>query len=343
MKILVTGAAGFIGYHLTNHLLKLNHLVAGVDNLNTYYDVNLKLDRLSNLGIKISPEKNEYSRKNFSFFKEDISNKDGIDRIFKKFKPEVVINLAAQAGVRYSLTNPHAYVKSNCLGFLNILEGCRNYSVNHLLYASTSSIYGLNKEMPLNEKMITDHPVSFYAATKKANEVFAHSYSNMFEVPTTGLRFFTVYGPWGRPDMALFLFTDAMVNNKPIDVFNFGNMIRDFTYVDDIVISIEKLLKLPPKEIKEDQYKISSQNSSFYQIFNIGNSRPTNLMDYVHAIEKELGINASINLKPMQKGDVKKTHADTKLLNDKINFIPSTSIEFGVNKFIEWYRKYYSV
>lgn len=343
-KVLLTGVAGFIGFHLARLLISKGYNIVGIDNLNDYYEVELKFNRLKELGIQISNEEHTInSNGSLDFYRCDLADDKMLNRIFEKTLPDVVINLAAQAGVRYSLTNPSAYVRSNCEGFLNILEGCRHYNVKHLLYASTSSVYGMNTEMPLAENMTTDYPVSFYAATKKANEVFAHSYSNMFSIPTTGLRFFTVYGPWGRPDMALFLFTKAILDNKPINVFNHGQMVRDFTYVDDIVISIEKLISKAPGSIEKKQFQIGEQLSDFYRVLNIGNSQPTKLMDYVKAIEANLERKAIINFMDIQKGDVAETHADSNRLSSLINYKPKTTIEEGIGKFIDWYRYYYMV
>lgn len=343
-RVLLTGIAGFIGFHLAKLLLSKGYQVIGLDNLNDYYEVELKYNRLKQLGINVTEKEAKNSTNELlSFYKCDLENQNEISKIFELTQPEVVINLAAQAGVRYSLVNPTAYLKSNCEGFLNILEGCRNHKVEHLLYASTSSVYGLNTEMPLRENMSTDYPVSFYAATKKSNEIFAHSYSNMFQVPTTGLRFFTVYGPWGRPDMALFLFTKAILENRPINVFNYGDMIRDFTYVDDIVHSIEKLIPKAPGTIEDRNFKIGEQNSNHYQILNIGNSKPTQLMEYIRAIEDELKKKALINFMEIQKGDVPITHAASDRLFSLINFRPRTTVNEGVKNFVDWYKKYYSI
>ena len=347
-QILVTGNAGFIGYHLSKRLIKESFEVFGLDNINNYYDVKLKFSRLEQLGVK---KKNIISEKiiksecfdNFKFIKTDLANYKTIVKIIKDEKFDCVINLAAQAGVRYSITNPQKYTHSNIDGFLSILEGCRYATVKHLIYASTSSVYGLNKKMPLNETMPSEHPMALYAATKKANEMMAHSYSHLFNLPTTGLRFFTVYGPWGRPDMALFLFTEAIMNNKPINVFNYGNMIRDFTYVDDIVESVTRLISKPPKINKNwnASKPLIDTSSAPYKIFNIGNGKPVKLMRYIRAIENELGIKAKYNMMSIQPGDVAQTHADTTSLENYINFKPNTSVEHGIASFIKWYKKFY--
>jgi UDP-glucuronate 4-epimerase len=349
-KILVTGSAGFIGFHLTTKLLDNKFSVIGLDSVNDYYDVNLKFSRLSNLGIKrellqdrVLLESNIHS--NYKFIKADIADFDFILEFMNNERFDYVVNLAAQAGVRYSLDNPRAYLHSNIDGFLALLEGCRYSNVKHLIYASTSSVYGLNERMPLMEDHVTDHPMALYAATKKSNELMAHSYSHLFKIPTTGLRFFTVYGPWGRPDMALFLFTDAIINGKEINVFNYGNMIRDFTYVDDIVESIIRLLALPPK-VNNDwdgSNPQSSSSSAPYQIFNIGNSSPTKLNDYIEAIESSLGIKAKRKYLPMQMGDVPSTHANVKKLEDYIHFKPSTTVTNGINSFVKWYLDFYKI
>lgn len=345
-KILITGAAGFIGFHLSSRFIAEGFQVIGIDNINNYYDVNLKFSRLNELGI----EKNLLNQKkiasstiydNYRFVKADIADHDFIVKFMIKEKFDYVVNLAAQAGVRYSIDNPRAYTHSNIDGFLSLLEGSRHSNVKHLIYASTSSVYGLNSKMPLSENDTTDHPMAIYAATKKANELMAHSYSHLFNLPTTGLRFFTVYGPWGRPDMALFLFTHAISNNTPINVFNKGEMVRDFTYVDDITESIRRLIFKPPKtNLEWDAFKTKGASSSApYQIFNIGNSSPVKLMDYINAIEKALGRKAKINMIEKQPGDVLETHAETKSLEKYIRFKPNTPIEFGVNRFVDWYRE----
>ena len=340
MKILVTGAAGFIGHNLCKKLLKENYSIVGVDNINDYYDTNLKYARLSNL--------TDYSKKlkkNFYFEKLDINDKLSLEKIFIKHEINYVVNLAAQAGVRYSLQNPHAYIESNINGFLNILELCKIFQIKHLIYASSSSVYGGNTKMPFSEDDSVDHPVSMYAVTKRSNELMAHSYSHLFNIPTTGLRFFTVYGPWGRPDMALFLFTKAIFENNPIKVFNNGKMMRDFTFIDDITEGIFKLIKKPPlKNISSDATQYSPSSSwAPYRVLNIGNSNPAKLEDYILAIEKSIGKKAVKKMMTMQPGDVESTYADTTKLENCINYKPKTSIEVGISKFVEWYKKYYKV
>ena len=348
-KILITGTAGFIGFHLVNQLINKNFDIIGIDNINNYYDINLKHSRLEIHGIeknKIQFENKTESNKfsNYNFIQADIANHDYIVDLMQQEKFDYVINLAAQAGVRYSLENPRAYTHSNIDGFLSILEGCRLTHVKHLIYASTSSVYGLNTKMPLNEDMPTEHPMALYAATKKSNELMAHSYSHLFNLPTTGLRFFTVYGPWGRPDMALFLFTKSILNNNPIKIFNHGKMVRDFTYVGDIVESIQRLIQTPPScNNKWDSNNPTiSKSSAPFQIFNIGNSSPITLMEYIKAIEFNLDKIAIKEFLPMQEGDVPATHADVNSLEAYINFKPKTKIEIGIANFIEWYRSYYN-
>ena len=334
MKILVTGAAGFIGFSICNKLLELGINVCGLDNLNEYYDPRLKNARLEIL-----------TKKGMSFSKIDLADSDKVKKLFNSYKPTIVVNLAAQAGVRYSLENPHAYINSNIVGFLNILENCKNHSVEHLIYASSSSVYGLNKTFPFSETNNVDHPVSLYAASKKSNEAMAHSYSHIFGLPTTGLRFFTVYGPWGRPDMALFLFTKNILNGKSIEVFNNGEMVRDFTYVDDVIESVFRVIKKPAKKnLKFDSCKPNPATSwAPYQIFNIGNSKPIKLMSYIEALEKSLDVKAKQKMLPMQPGDVSFTYANTDALSDYIGFKPRTSIEDGISSFVAWYREFYSV
>ena len=334
-KILVTGAAGFIGFHLANRLLKEDWEVVGIDNLNDYYDVDLKNARLDIL------QKSE----NFNFHKVSLEDKEEVKKVFEIEKPEYVVNLAAQAGVRYSLTNPHAYTSSNIEGFLNILEGCRHNGVKHLIYASSSSVYGANKNMPFSVGDNVDHPVSLYAATKKANELMAHTYSHLYNIPTTGLRFFTVYGPWGRPDMALFLFTKAILAGKPIDVFNHGMMKRDFTYIDDIVEGIYRLINHIPKP--NNSWDALNPDPSFskapYKVFNIGNNQPVELNYFIESIEKALGKKAIKNLLPLQPGDVVETYANVDHLKDEVGFKPDTKIEDGIQSFVDWYRDYYKI
>jgi UDP-glucuronate 4-epimerase len=332
-KVLVTGAAGFIGSHLSKRLLSEGYEVIGIDNINDYYDVNLKNSRLELL-------ENE---EKFHFKKVALEDKDGMKSIFSYFKPEIVVNLAAQAGVRYSLENPHAYIDANVVGFMNILEGCRHYNVEQLIYASSSSVYGANTNLPFSVHDNIDHPMSLYAATKKANELMAHTYSQLFGIPTTGLRFFTVYGPWGRPDMALFLFTKAILNGEPIKVFNNGNMMRDFTYVDDIVESIYRLTlkKAEPNLAWNGDNPDPGTSYAPYKIYNIGNNNPVNLMDFIKAIEDKLGIEAKKEFLPLQAGDVPQTYANVEDLYRDIDFRPKTSIKDGINNFIDWYMDYY--
>ncbi|MFY7880421.1 MAG: NAD-dependent epimerase [Lacibacter sp.] len=347
--IFLTGSAGFIGFSLTKKLLSMGYKVTGYDNLNSYYDVNLKYDRLKESGIDI--KRLETSNQvvsedgNYNFVKGDLLDKSLIDSLFDLQSFDVVINLAAQAGVRYSLTNPYAYTESNVTGFLNILEACRHHNVKHLLYASSSSVYGLNTKMPLSETQTTDHPMSLYAATKKANEMMAHCYSQLYHLPTTGLRFFTVYGPWGRPDMALFLFTKAIISGEPIYLFNEGNMIRDFTYVNDIVESISRLIPLAPVTNNDwDSDNAQTDKSSApFRVLNIGNSNPVQLSSYVQAIENELGVTAKKIMKPMQPGDVPATHADCSSLEKITGYKPRIRIEEGVHEFVKWYRAYYQI
>jgi UDP-glucuronate 4-epimerase len=332
MKFLVTGAAGFIGFHTCKRLLEAGHQVVGIDNMNDYYDVNLKQARLDLLQSSL-----------FSFHKVDLADRQGIAELFAEEKFNRVIHLAAQAGVRYSLENPHAYADSNLIGYLNILEGCRHNKVEHLLYASSSSVYGLNRKMPFSTDDSVDHPVSLYAATKKANELMAHTYSHLYGIPTTGLRFFTVYGPWGRPDMALFKFTKAMLEGKSIDVYNYGKMKRDFTYVDDIVEAIVRVQDVIPQSNAEWTVENGSpaDSSAPYRVYNIGNSSPVELMDYITALEGALGMVAEKNMMPIQPGDVLETSADTKPLYDLVGFKPQTTVKEGVQNFVDWYKAYY--
>lgn len=333
MNILVTGAAGFIGFHLANHLLAQNHHVIGVDNLNDYYDVRLKKDRLTIL------EKNTH----FDFYQMDLVDKEKLTQLFEEESIEIVINLAAQAGVRYSIDHPHTYVHSNLVGFINVLEACRHFKVKHLIYASSSSVYGANTNIPFSTKDTVDHPVSLYAATKKANELMAHTYSHLFQVPTTGLRFFTVYGPWGRPDMAYFSFTKNIIADKPIKVFNHGDMGRDFTYIDDIVAAIIRLIDRPPLANRnwDSVSPDPSSSNAPYKIYNIGNNNPVNIIDFIHTLEKLIGKQAKIEFLPMQPGDVKQTYADISDLHADIGFTPTTTIDTGLKQFVDWYKKYY--
>ena len=333
MKILITGAAGFIGFNLASRLLKEGHEIVGIDNLNDYYDVNLKKTRLSIIEKQGS----------FSFVLGDLSDREKIKTLFETNRFDYVVNLAAQAGVRYSIENPASYVDSNLVGFGNILEGCRHCEVKHLVYASSSSVYGLNTSMPFSVRQNVDHPISLYAASKKANELMAHTYSYLYNLPTTGLRFFTVYGPWGRPDMALFLFTKAILHNEPIKVFNNGNMQRDFTYIDDIVEGVVRVMNNVPEADPEwsSDHPNPSASCVPYKLYNIGNNAPVALMEFVKAIEKALGKEAKKEYLPMQPGDVPATYADVNDLIRDTGFKPSTPIEEGINNFVQWYKRYY--
>lgn len=333
-KILITGAAGFIGSHLSLKLIRDGYKVVGIDNLNDYYSVQLKEDRLSLL-----------ENESFTFYKTDLENMEEINKIFEAEYPDVVINLAAQAGVRYSLENPKAYIDANIVGFTNILEVCRHFKVDHLIYASSSSVYGANTSLPFSTNDNIDHPLSLYAATKKANELMAHTYSSLYNIPTTGLRFFTVYGPWGRPDMALFMFTKNILEGKKINVFNNGNMMRDFTFVDDIVEAISRLINKPAEPNKEWNGSKPDPSSSYapYKVYNIGNNSPVSLMEFIESIEEKTGKKAMKNYMPLQAGDVPATYADVNDLYENINFKPQTNIKDGVGKFVDWYRSYYKV
>ena len=335
MKILLTGAAGFIGMAVALRLLERGDEVVGLDNLNDYYEVSLKQSRLD----RLTPAPN------FRFVRMDLADREGMARLFAAEKFDRVVHLAAQAGVRYSLQNPLAYIDSNILGFTNILEGCRHGKVQHLVYASSSSVYGGNTKMPFSEHDSVDHPVSLYAATKKANELMAHTYSHLYALPTTGLRFFTVYGPWGRPDMAPILFTKAILEGRPIDVFNHGQMQRDFTYVDDIVEGVLRVLdKAATANPAYDAALADPATSSApYRVFNIGNSNPVPLLDFIGCIEDALGLKAEKRLLPMQAGDVAATYANTDALNDWVGFVPGTSLRQGIERFVAWYRDYYKV
>lgn len=321
--ILVTGAAGFIGFHLSKQLLEKGVKIIGYDNINEYYDVRLKYARLDIL--------NQYE--NFTFIKGDLADKDKVNDLFETYKPEIVVNLAAQAGVRYSIENPQAYMDSNIIGFFNILEACRHYTVEHLVYASSSSVYGANKTIPFSTADKVDTPVSLYAATKKSNELMAYCYSKLYSIPSTGLRFFTVYGPYGRPDMAYFSFTDRIMSGKSIKIFNNGDMHRDFTYIDDIVEGMERLLCNPPKE---------DENNVQHKIYNIGNNKPEKLMDFIQTLENCLGVTAEKEYYPMQPGDVYQTYADVTDLMEDFDFKPDTSIEEGLSKFVKWYKEEWS-
>jgi len=335
-KVLVTGAAGFIGYHLSRKLLNEGFHVVGLDNLNAYYDVQLKRDRLDQLL--------QY-KGTFEFHRIDLAEIDPLRALFETTKPDIVVNLAAQAGVRYSLENPHAYLESNLKGFVNILELCRQFSVKHLVYASSSSVYGANTKMPFSVHQSVDHPLSLYAATKKSNELMAHSYSHLYGLPTTGLRFFTVYGPWGRPDMALFIFTKSILEGRPIKLFNHGDMKRDFTYIDDITDALVRVIGNVPRGNPNWSGENPDPATSLapYRVYNIGNNRPITLNRFVEVLEEAIGKVARKELLPMQPGDVPATYADVDSLVQDVNFKPSTPIEIGIRNFVDWYRDYYGV
>jgi UDP-glucuronate 4-epimerase len=334
-KIIVTGSAGFIGSSLCQKLLERGDIIIGIDNHNNYYDPKIKNDRLKRLKKFL----------NYKHFRIDISDRNKLDQIFKSCRPNKVVNLAAQAGVRYSMQNPYAYISSNIFGFMNILENCHKNKVKHLVYASTSSVYGANTQMPFSEHSSANHPLSIYAATKKSNELMAHTYSHLYNLPTTGLRFFTVYGPWGRPDMALFKFTKSILKNKPINVFNYGKHTRDFTYIDDIVNGIIKTIDNPAKKNnKWNSLKPDPASSKApWKIYNIGNNKPIKLMSYINAIEKTLGKKAKINFLPLQPGDVPDTYASAKNLKNAFNYKPSTSVIDGVSNFVKWFKDYYNL
>lgn len=335
MKILVTGTAGFIGNRLAQKLLERGDEVIGVDNLNDYYDVNLKLSRLKLIG----------DHAGYTDIRADLADRGAMEAIFKQHQPQRVVNLAAQAGVRYSIENPHAYIDSNIVGFINILEGCRHNGVEHLVYASSSSVYGANESMPFSVHDNVDHPLSLYAASKKANELMAHTYSNLYGLPTTGLRFFTVYGPWGRPDMALFLFTKAILAGEKIKVFNYGKHRRDFTYIDDIVEGVIRTLDHPAQPNPEWSGKSPDPGTSRspWRVYNIGNQSPVELMDYIEVLENRLGKTAEKELLPLQPGDVPDTYADVEALVQDVGYKPSTPIEIGIERFVNWYRDYYRI
>jgi UDP-glucuronate 4-epimerase len=349
-KILVTGSAGFIGYHLVNRLLADGHDVTGLDIINSYYDIDLKFARLSETGIDRADVESSSGRlvksrteNQYQFIRLDLEKGSELIDLFNKERFDSVVHLAAQAGVRHSLTHPHDYISANITGFLNILEACRHYPVQHLVYASSSSVYGANKKMPFSVHHNVDHPMSLYAATKKANELMAHTYANLFNVPSTGLRFFTVYGPWGRPDMALFLFTKAMLEGRSIEVYNNGQMARDFTYIDDIVESVTRLIPKPPVPDTSWDAENPDPATSFapYQIFNIGSNKPVRLMDFISEIEKQTGITAEKHYMPMQAGDVPKSWADVEDLFEYTGYRPQWNVEDGIREFVNWYRKYY--
>ena len=353
MKVLITGAAGFIGYHLSKRLIGEGYQVVGLDNLNNYYSINLKYARLNLLGIgkngfhslEVMNQSTKYH--NFSFIKRNLSDSSQMKLFFERHRFDVVINLAAQVGVRYSLKNPRAYTSSNVDGFLNILEGCKSQSVKHLIYASSSSVYGLNSAMPFEESDRTETPASLYAATKKSNELMAHTYAHLYGVPSTGLRFFTVYGPLGRPDMAYFLFAKNICSGKPINIFNHGNMARDFTYIDDIVESIFRLIPKPPAANRQNRlltdFIPKTASSAPHSIFNIGNGKPVNLLDFINILEDKIGIKTEHNMIPMQPGDVEKTWANTSKLHSYIQFKPVVNIHEGISRFVDWYRDYYGI
>ncbi|MDA9872692.1 NAD-dependent epimerase [Saprospiraceae bacterium] len=350
MKILVTGSAGFIGFHLVNKLSERGFEVVGIDNLNDYYDVSLKIDRLKELGVDTSlltEENKKIKSETIShvFYKMDLCESSRLLNLFQEEKFDFVINLAAQAGVRYSIDKPEVYIKSNLVGFANLLEACRQNNIKHLVYASSSSVYGMNKTIPFVTSESTDHPMSLYAATKKSNELMAHTYSHLYNLPTTGLRFFTVYGPWGRPDMALFLFTKAIFEGRPIKIFNEGELKRDFTYIDDIVEGVSRVINQIP--VKDEVWLSTSTDSSYstapYKIYNIGNSKPIPLLDFVSCIERVTGIEAKKEMVAMQAGDVKITYADVSELKRDVGYTPNTSLEYGVSKFVNWYKTYYKI
>tara|TARA_Y100000994_G_scaffold248542_1_gene256612 strand:+ start:5667 stop:6689 length:1023 start_codon:yes stop_codon:yes gene_type:complete len=340
MKVLVTGIAGFIGFHFSCKLIKEGISIIGIDNLNDYYDVNLKKARLE----KLESLSKEFSA-DYSFYKVDLENNKKICEIFNQHKPSHVVNLAAQAGVRYSIENPSAYIQSNLVGFSNIIEACRHQNTEHFIYASSSSVYGGNTNIPFSEKQGVNHPVSLYAATKRANELIAHTYSHLYDLPSTGLRFFTVYGPWGRPDMALFLFTKQILKKEPIKVFNNGNMSRSFTYIDDIIESLFRILKKPLSGNKNFDTKVAHPDSSWspFRIFNIGSSEPRSLIEYIDELENCLGLKAEKIFLEIQPGDVPNTAADTSSLEDYVSYKPTITIKEGIGKFVDWYKKFYNV
>ena len=348
MKVLITGTAGFIGFHLANILIYRGDEVVGLDSINSYYDVNVKYGRLKNAGIErgsieYGVKIKSFKHNNYSFIQLQLEDKENLDKLFKDEKFDRVVNLAAQAGVRYSIENPYPYIDSNIIGFMNILEACRHNSIEHLVFASTSSVYGLNEQMPFSTSTSVDHPMSLYAATKKSNELMAHTYSHLYDLPTTGLRFFTVYGPWGRPDMALFKFAKAGLEGKAIDVYNSGDMLRDFTYVDDIVEGVIRVLdSAPTKNSSWNPEKPDPASSSApYKIYNIGNNSPVKLMDFIKGLEDALGIELKKNMMPIQAGDVPRTYADVTDLVENLDYKPDTDYRDGIKNFVEWYREFY--
>ena len=346
MKILVTGTSGFIGFHLAKKLLDRGDTVVGIDNINDYYDVNLKYARLAETGISREAENwhttvQSTKYPNYRFIRMNLEDDEQVNALFDQEKFDNVCNLAAQAGVRYSLENPHAYISSNIVGFLNILEACRHNKIKHLVYASSSSVYGNNTKMPLSTADNVDHPISLYAATKKSNELMAHTYSHLYGLPTTGLRFFTIYGPWGRPDMALFLFTKAILENKPVKVFNYGKMVRDFTYVDDIVEGIIRVIDSPATVLNTENPDVSFSNTAPYKVYNIGNASPVPLMEYIGEIEQSLNKTAKKEFLPMQPGDVARTEADVTDLLEDLDYKPATPVRIGIEKFLKWYTQYF--
>jgi UDP-glucuronate 4-epimerase len=350
MKILVTGTAGFIGYHLATRLLERGDTVIGLDCINDYYDIRIKHDRLRHHGIEVANLQpniltQSTTQPNYQFIQCRLEDAQILNQLIESERPDTVVNLAAQAGVRYSLINPDAYIQSNIVGFSNLLEACRHYKVGHLVYASSSSVYGLNASLPFNTRDNVDHPVSLYAATKKSNELMAHTYSHLFGLPTTGLRFFTVYGPWGRPDMALFLFTKAMLAGEPIEIFNHGKMVRDFTYIDDIIEGVVRVIDQPPKGNPQwdGMHPDPSSSPAPYKVYNIGNNNPVALMDFIQAIETSLGIEAKKNYKDIQPGDVPSTYADVQDLENELGYKPATEVQEGIDRFIQWYRDYFKV
>lgn len=350
MKVLVTGAAGFIGYHLVKQLLNRGDEVIGLDNINAYYDVGLKYGRLQETGIQqsdVAYNSIVYSSKfpHYQFIQLNLEDRDNLFALFREYQFERVCHLAAQAGVRYSLTHPYTYIDCNIVGFMNMLEACRHFPVEHLTYASSSSVYGLNRQMPFSTHHHVDHPISLYAASKKSNELMAHTYSYLFHIPTTGLRFFTVYGPWGRPDMALFKFTRAILEDQPIEVYNQGDMKRDFTYVDDIVEGVKRVIdqQAEPDALWDAENPDPASSSAPYRIYNIGNSQPVHLMDFIHSLEKKLGKEARKQFKPLQPGDVPQTWADVSDLVTELDYHPKTPVEEGIAHFVDWYTQFYKV